>query len=76
MYQKILVPLDGSKRAERILPYVEELSNKFGSRLVLLQVIEPSVVLAAPYDMGHYYDINQIERITEEAKVYLRGLQG
>jgi nucleotide-binding universal stress UspA family protein len=26
--------------------------------------------------MGHYYDINQIERITEEAKVYLHGLQG
>ena len=74
MYKKILVPLDGSKRAERILPYVEELAKKFGSHLVLLQVIEPSVVLAAPYDMGHYYDINQIERITEEAKIYLRGL--
>jgi len=76
MYKKILVPLDGSKRAERILPFVEELAEKFGSHLVLLQVIEPSVVLAAPYDMGHYYDISQIERITEEAKVYLRGLQG
>lgn len=76
MYKKILVPLDGSKRAERILPYVEELAKKFGSHLVLLQVIEPSVVLAAPYDMGHYYDITQIERVTEEAKEYLRGLQG
>lgn len=76
MYKKILVPLDGSKRAERILPYVEELAEKFGSHLVLLQVVEPSVVLAAPYDMGHYYDITQIERVTEEAKVYLRGLQG
>lgn len=76
MYKRILVPLDGSKRAERILPYVEELAKKFGSHLVLLQVVEPSVVLAAPYDMGHYYDIHQIERITEEAKIYLRGLQG
>jgi len=76
MYKKILVPLDGSKRAERILPYVEELAQKFKSHLVLLQVIEPSVVLAAPYDMGHYYDITQIERVTEEAKEYLRGLQG
>jgi len=76
MYKKILVPLDGSKRAERILPYVEELATKFASHLVLLQVIEPSVVLAAPYDMGHYYDITQIERLTEEAKGYLRCLQG
>ncbi|MBX3011851.1 MAG: universal stress protein [Caldilineaceae bacterium] len=76
MYKRILVPLDGSKRAERILPHVEELAKKFGSQLVLLQVVEPTVVLAAPYDMGHYYDINQLERITEEAKQYLRSLQG
>lgn len=27
MYTTILVPLDGSKRAERILPYVEELAR-------------------------------------------------
>jgi nucleotide-binding universal stress UspA family protein len=75
MYSTILVPLDGSKRAERILPYVEELAHKFGSKLVLLQVIEPSVVLAGPYDMGHYYDVNQIEALTEEAKAYLAGQQ-
>ena len=76
MYTKILVPLDGSKRAERILPYVEELAQKFGSHLVLMQVIEPSVVMVAPYDMGHYYDVTLFERLTEEAKSYLRGLQG
>lgn len=76
MYKTILVPLDGSKRAERILPYVEELAQKFESKLVLLQVIEPSVVMAAPYDMGHYYDINQIERLSDEAKGYLASLQG
>ena len=75
MYSTILVPLDGSKRAERILPHVEELAQKFGSKLVLLQVIEPSVVLAGPYDMGHYYDVNQIEALTEEAKAYLAGQQ-
>lgn len=75
MYNTILVPLDGSKRAERILPYVEELAHKFGSKLVLLQVIEPSVVLAGPYDMGHYYDVNQIEALTEEAKAYLTAQQ-
>lgn len=76
MYKTILVPLDGSKRAERILPYVEELAQKFGAKLVLLQVVEPTVVMAAPYDMGHYYDVNQLERMNEEAKKYLGGLQG
>jgi nucleotide-binding universal stress UspA family protein len=75
MYKTILVPLDGSKRAERILPYVEELALKFEAKLVFLQVIEPSVVLAAPYDMGHYYDVNQIERLSDEAKAYLSTLQ-
>lgn len=76
MYKTILVPLDGSKRAERILPYVEELAHKFKAKLVLLQVIEPTVVMAAPYDMGHYYDVNQLERLNDEAKAYLAGLQG
>ena len=75
MYKTILVPLDGSKRAERILPYVEELALKFGAKLILLQVIEPSVVLAAPYDMGHYYDVNQIERLSDEAKGYLNSVR-
>jgi nucleotide-binding universal stress UspA family protein len=40
MYRTILVPLDGSPRAERILPHVEE-----------------------------------IERLTQEAKTYLNALQ-
>ncbi|HRW10102.1 MAG TPA: universal stress protein [Caldilineaceae bacterium] len=75
MYKRILVPLDGSKRAERILSYVEELALKFESKLILLQVVEPSVVLAAPYDMGHYYDVNQIERLSDEAKGYLNSVR-
>jgi len=75
MYKSILVPLDGSQRAERILPYVEELALKFEAKLVLLQVVEPIVVMAAPYEMGSYYDVNQIERLTDEAKAYLAKLQ-
>jgi nucleotide-binding universal stress UspA family protein len=29
MYHKILVPLDGSKRAEKILLHVEELARRY-----------------------------------------------
>ena len=36
MYKKILVPLDGSKRAESILPYVEDLAHCFGSQIMVL----------------------------------------
>lgn len=36
MYHTILVPLDGSKRAERILSHVEELAHCNHSRVVSL----------------------------------------
>ena len=39
MYQKILVPLDGSKRAEKILPHVEELASQYQATITLLQIV-------------------------------------
>jgi nucleotide-binding universal stress UspA family protein len=40
MYEKILVPLDGSKRAEMIRPHVRELANKFQATVMLIKVIQ------------------------------------
>ena len=40
MYERILVPLDGSKRAEMIRPHVRELASRFKSMVILLMVIE------------------------------------
>jgi nucleotide-binding universal stress UspA family protein len=40
MFETILVPLDGSQLAEAALPYATELKAKFGSRLLLVRVIE------------------------------------
>ncbi len=76
MYNTILVPLDGSKRAERILAHAEALAQKFGSKLVLLQVVEPIVVGVSPYDMGSMYIAEDIDRRTKEAKEYVGALQG
>ena len=42
MYRKILVLLDGSTRAETILPHVKHLAKLGGSTVILLQVVEPS----------------------------------
>ncbi len=39
MYHKILVPLDGSKRAETILPQVKELATRFQATVTLVEVI-------------------------------------
>ena len=41
---KVLVPLDGSKESEAVIPYVEELSSKFEAQVILLHIFVPSVV--------------------------------
>jgi nucleotide-binding universal stress UspA family protein len=38
MFEKILLPLDGSELSELTLPYVEELAGKLGSEVVLYHV--------------------------------------
>ena len=42
MYEKILVPLDGSKRAEMVRPHVRELANRFQATVILIMVVEYS----------------------------------
>lgn len=41
MYERILVPLDGSELAAKVLPYVQELAKRFGSQVVLFEAITP-----------------------------------
>jgi nucleotide-binding universal stress UspA family protein len=38
-YEHILVALDGSQFAEKVLPYVQPLATQFGSRVTLIQVV-------------------------------------
>jgi nucleotide-binding universal stress UspA family protein len=57
MYERILVPLDGSACAEAALPHAQALAEKFGSELILLRVVEPTPLPApmttmAPMDGG------------------------
>ena len=40
MYKTILVPLDGSPRAERVLPHVEGLAQLCSATVIFLQVVE------------------------------------
>ncbi len=41
MYERILVPLDGSPLAEEVLPHVEGIAKQFGSQITLLRTITP-----------------------------------
>lgn len=41
MYDRILVPLDGSPEAEQALPHARSLASRFRSELILIRVDEP-----------------------------------
>ena len=45
MYKHILVPLDGSPFAEKVLPHVEALAKAFTSSVTLVRVIPPNRLL-------------------------------
>jgi len=42
MFNRILVPLDGSTLAERAIPHAEQFARIFGSSIILLQVLDPT----------------------------------
>ncbi len=76
MYKRILVPLDGSHRAEAIIAHVEELASVLGAEVVFVQVLEPTAALVTPYDMVPYFDAEEAERRRQDADLYLRGILG
>ncbi len=73
MYKKILVPLDGSKRAEAILPHVSELAQKFQAAVVFLRVVEPQIVMVDPYGAVLPNTID-FEQDKQKAAAYLTAL--
>ena len=78
MYSTILVPLDGSERAEKILPHVEELARLYHAEVVFLQVLEcPPIVsgfVVSPFDEEQCRKESQHRK--EDADSYLAGWQG
>ena len=39
VFKRALVPLDGSKESEAVIPYIEELASRLGAEVTLLQVL-------------------------------------
>ncbi len=44
MFNKILVPLDGSQLAAKVLPHAQELAKQSGAELLLVRVLRPMPV--------------------------------
>jgi nucleotide-binding universal stress UspA family protein len=83
MYERILVALDGSEIAERVLPHVEALARAFGSTVILLRAttspeklmaeLSPGLDVATPILLDPDEILN--EERTEIAS-YLEGVAG
>jgi len=75
MYHKILVPLDGSKRAETILPHVEELARRCKAKVLFLQVIEYKTITTPEGAFINYSD-QEFDQAKKQAETYIAGVQG
>jgi nucleotide-binding universal stress UspA family protein len=76
MYHKILVPLDGSKRADRILPHVEELAKRFKAKIIFLQVVEYKAVTSTPEGAFINVSEQELDQAKKQAEAHLKGIQG
>ena len=74
MYRKILVPLDGSARAECILPHVVELARVHQSRVVFLQVVAIPVLLDDYKQIQLEGTMAEHRRLAREADAYLERI--
>jgi nucleotide-binding universal stress UspA family protein len=73
MYTTILVPLDGSPRAEAILPHAEELARRYQAKIILIRVVElPSISGFDGYKRGWHEE--GLARLKAEATTYLESV--
>jgi nucleotide-binding universal stress UspA family protein len=73
MYERVLVPLDGSERAEAILPLIEQMAGPLDAEFVLLRVVEPvspvEAIASAGVVAADAFALRELE-----AKQYLHGV--
>lgn len=76
MYQQILVPLDGSARAERAIPVAARLARASGGVVVLLRVAGLHSAFV-PYPSGDPWTVQKIiDADVTEARDYVEGIAG
>jgi nucleotide-binding universal stress UspA family protein len=74
MYSRMLIPLDGSKLAEQVLPYARFLAKNLTIPIELLKVVDPDALasLADPAQ-GRYID-TLLADSRQTSKTYLEGI--
>lgn len=71
MYRKILVPLDGSKRAEVILKHVESIAHCYKAEVIFFGVVEAEPVVIAPGTVYPALDQQAHDQRVDEMGRYL-----
>lgn len=75
MYKTILVPLDGSKRAESILSHVETLARNFKGKVIFFVAIEPVLMLEYNEIIGMSEFMEKNDYLKEKTSAYLDSLE-
>lgn len=78
MYESILVPLDGSRRAESVLPFAVDLAERCQSRVVLFRVVPAffqvwGETLPGTVDIAAAGAVAGVEIVEKEVKERVRG---
>lgn len=71
MYKIILVPLDGSERAEAILPHAEDLAQCYRAKVIFLLVVEPEPLIVGPDVVYPVVNQEMMAERTKAAESYL-----
>ncbi len=69
---RFLVPLDGSRLAESVLPVVQQMASRFHAQVILLHIVEqhpPAVIHGEPHLTG----VAQAQAYLEEIAIKLRS---
>lgn len=74
MYRRILIPLDGSKTAEQVMPWARTLAERFQVPVELLTVIDVGVLLTSA-EGARRFDL-LVEQSVREGRAYLERISG
>jgi nucleotide-binding universal stress UspA family protein len=74
MYQRILVPLDGSILSEAVLPHAENLANALNAEIVLLHVDVSPAPIFDPHESPLEPEPQEVKIMHADEKFYLKKL--
>ncbi len=76
-YQRILVPLDGSQRAENVLPVITQLAHYHNSQIHFVQIVQPPEMARQmpPSELDIDLANRVVARNREEAQRYLEQVR-